>query len=518
MMRLLTLLAALIGLPIAAQQPDTVVTMEQSEVVEIIPTYSPDTISVSMRSPYHWKAELMASTSSGHTPFWLMNNRMGLSSIEQNNGYLRGGFFRDMTHDRRFSWGFGVDLVVPYHFTSHFVIQQLYGEIRYRSLELTVGSKHRYMGLVNQELGSGDLTFSQNARPVPQVYLAMPRYEWVPLTNNWLAFKGFFSMGMLTDWRWQRNHAGPLQRHAENVLYHSKGLFLRGGNLDRFPLTIEGGLEMASEFGGTVYSFTYDGKPYSVKMGHSLKDIIKAIIPTGGGNSSDPNQAGEISNVYGNHVGQWSAAVTYAARPIDTQFRFYYQHYFEDHSMMFFDHAWRDGLFGFEVTLPRNRFVSQIVYEYLTTKDQSGAVYWDKTDKIPEQVSGRDDYYNHYLYPGWSHWGMGMGNPLVISPIYNTDGSLTFHHNRIKGHHFGLKGNPTDELSYRLLMSYTRSWGTYSDPTPTVLHNFNALLEADYAPRRIPGWNFKLGLAADGGRLLGKSFGAMLTITKTGWL
>ena len=105
---------------------------------------------------------------------------------------------------------------------------------------------------------------------------------------------------------------------------------------------------------------------------------------------------------------------------------------------------------------------------------------------------------------------MGMGNPLIISPVYNA--------NRIKGHHFGFSGRPTAEIAYRALLSFTRSWGTYDNPTPTILHNVNALAEVTYSPRRLAGWDFRLGLGADGGDLLGKSFGAMLTIRKTGWI
>lgn len=113
---------------------------------------------------------------------------------------------------------------------------------------------------------------------------------------------------------------------------------------------------------------------------------------------------------------------------------------------------------------------------------------------------------------------MGMGNPLLISPIYNADGSLAFMHNRVKGHHLGLKGSPLEGLDYRVMLSYTRSWGTYDTPTPSVMHNFNALVEMSYGPKSLEGWKVKLGLAADGGRLLGKSFGAMITISKSGWL
>ncbi|MDO5395422.1 MAG: capsule assembly Wzi family protein [Bacteroidales bacterium] len=467
---------------------------------------------------YRYKAEAMASFSSGHTPFWIMNNRYGLSSLERNNGYVRGAVFKDMSHRSRFSWGFGADIVVPYNFTSKFVIQQLYAEMRYRSLELAVGSKERYTGVVNQELGSGDLVFSQNARPVPQVHLSMPEYENIPGTDKWLAAKGFFSIGMFSDWRWQRKHVNHEDgRWGEKIWYSDKGLFLRVGDPDRHQLTVEGGLEMGTQLCGTVYYYK-EGQKKTIKLPHDFKNVIKGLIGLSGGDPNDPQQYGERNNAYGNTIGEWSVAATYRLRDTGWKMRVYYQHMFEDHSMMFFNYKWRDMLLGGEVTLPANPFVSQVVYEFLYTKDQSGPVFWNKTDKIPEQVSGRDDYYNNSIYPGWQHWGMGMGNPLVISPIYNDNNTLSFLHNRIIGHHIGFSGDPCPQLHYRLLMSYTRSWGSYNVPAPHVLHNFNCLLETTYSPRRLPGWDFRLSLAADGGRLLGKSYGTMLTIRKTGWI
>lgn len=131
---------------------------------------------------------------------------------------------------------------------------------------------------------------------------------------------------------------------------------------------------------------------------------------------------------------------------------------------MFGEYGWKDCLAGIEVTFPKNRIISGFVYEYISTKDQTGAVYWDHTPEIPEQVSGTDDYYNHGIYTGWQHWGMGIGNPLVVSPIYNTDGEIRFKSSRMQGHHFGLTGNPIDDLQYRILFSVTRNWGTYAVP------------------------------------------------------
>jgi len=516
-MRKILLTALVAGaMGVHAQESAVVTEVMKEEVAVADSSFSAYADTAATFRPYRWMAEGMASTSSGRTPFWLVSNRLGLTSVAQNNGYLRGGFFRDMQRDSRFSWGFGADIVVPYHFSSHFVIQQLYGEIRYRSLELTVGSKNRYMGIVNQELSSGDMAFSLNSRPVPQVFLSMPEYEWVPWTKNMLAVKGFVSIGMLTDWRWQRSftHGG---HWAEHVLYHTKGVFLRWGNRDKFPLLIEGGFEMGTLMGGKIHKVV-DGKETITDIPSGFKDIIKSMLGMGGGDPDDPNQAGEISNCLGNHTGEWSVAATWAPRDADWSIKGYYQHYFEDHSQLFFDYAWRDMLVGMEITLPKNRFVDKFVYEYINTKDQSGPVYWDHTPDIPEQVSGADNYYNHYIYGGWQHWGMGIGNPLIISPLFNTDGNMIFKYNRIKGHHFGLSGRPTDELCYKVLLSATRTWGSYGAPTPNILRNFNALLEVGYSPRKLSGWDFRLGLAADGGKMLGKSVGAMLTVRKTGWL
>lgn len=477
------------------------------------------TDSVAPRKLYHYSGEVQTSLAAGrHNPFWLVANRYGLSSIDRSNGYIRGGVFHETDTTRRFSWGFGVDLAGAYDYTSSFVVQQLYGELRYRSLNLLVGSKELYSGILDPDLTSGDLTFSTNARPIPQVRLEMPRYEWVPYTRHWLAARWYFSFGYMTDSRWQRDQCQPYdQPYTEHRLFHSKGLFLRVGDTERFPLTFEGGLEMGCQFGGTAYHYNEkEGRYDVIKFPHSLKDIFKSVIPMGGGDANDKYQEGDMLNAYGNHAGQWSAAISWEPNYSPWHARLYYQHFFEDHSMLFFDHAWKDMLLGAEVKFPANPIVSKLAYEYLITRDQSGAVYWDWTPEIPDQISGADDYYNNINYGNWQQWGQGLGNPLVVSPIYNTNHSLLFYHNRIKAHHIAWEGEPSAALSYRVKLSYTRSWGSYRYPSYDVRHSFNGLLELDYHPRSLGGWQARLGIGADGGNLLGGSFGAQLTISKTG--
>ena len=470
------------------------------------------TVHAEMPDSIHYSVEANTSFSSGeNTPFWLANNRFGLSSIKKNNGYLRAGIFRDAhKNGKRFAWGAGVDLAVAYNFTSTFIVQQLYGELRYRCLSLTVGSKEFSSGFNNPRLSSGNMLFSTNARPIPQARIEIPEYTVVPLTKGWLAVKGFFSYGMFTDDKWQKSFAAPGSKRTEHVLFHSKGGFLRIGDPDRFPVQLEGGLQMAAQFGGE--SIRGDAV---IKMPHGIKDWLKVIILSSGGADTP---IGEQTNVYGNHVGDWNFALSWNSKDSPWKVKLYYDHFFEDHSMMFMEYTWHDMLLGVEASFPKNPVVSTFVYEYLYTKDQAGAVYWDHTPEIPEQVSGRDQYYNHSIYTGWQHWGMGIGNPLLISPVYNRNHLIDFQHNRIKGHHFGFEGDPLPWLSYRVLMSYTRSWGTYDDPTSRVLKNFNTLFETTFTPEKLKGWSGTLSIGSDGGSLLGPSFGAMLSIKKTGWL
>lgn len=457
-----------------------------------------------------YEAEVGATFAGGkNTPFWLMNNQYGLSSRIRNNGYLRLGAFHDIDTARRFSWGAGADLAVAARFTSAFVVQQLYGEVKYRCLNALAGAKEIPGYINNPELSSGNLMYSGNARPVPQVRVGIFDYADVWGCKGWFGVKGYLAFGKFTDSRWVEHWAAPESKYVTGTLYHSKALFLRFGDLKRKPLQFELGMEMATEFGGTEH---VGDKTF--KMPTGFKDWIKAIIPMkGGDNTTESDQM----NVQGNMLGAWNFALTWAPKSVDWRVKLYYEHYFEDHSMMTFDYLWKDGQYGLEVKFPKNRWVSDFVYEFLYMKDQAGTVYWDHTPEVPEQVSGADNYYNHDFYNGWEHWGMNIGTPLAISPIYNNDHIMTCRSNRFRSHHIGFRGQPTDELGYRILGTYTKSWGTMRYPFKEAERNINLLVEVNYKPKRLKGWEGTLAFGADGGGLLGRSYGAMIRISKTGF-
>ena len=192
-----------------------------------------------------YRLELQATMSDGdHTPLWLSANRYGLSSLRTHNGYLRAALERPLERDslRRWGVGYAVDLVVPVGFTSHVVVQQAFVEGRWLKGVFTLGSKEWPMQLKNQKLSSGAQTLGINARPIPQLRVALDDYWSIPFTKKWVAVKGHIAYGMQTDTRWQKDFTHRERKYVEHPLYHSKAGYLRIGPKN---ITLELGLEMA---------------------------------------------------------------------------------------------------------------------------------------------------------------------------------------------------------------------------------------------------------------------------------
>lgn len=484
-----------------------------------------------LQDSLHYRMELQATLSNHVTPLWLNANRYGLSSLEKRNGYLRVRLERPLRTDsaRRWGIGYGLDVAAASHFTSHMVVQQAYVEARWLHGALTVGAKDYPMELKNNRLSSGSQTLGINARPVPQVRLALPEYWTVPLTKRWLHFKGHMAYGVYTDDGWQRDFTQRRSRYVEHTLYHSKAGYLMIGKPEAFyPVTVEMGLEMGAQFGGTSYLQGENGR--ILHASHNIKDFFHIFIP-GGFDMTD----GEYHNVEGNQLGNWVARVSYEAERWKASV--YGDHYFEDHSQMFFldfdgygqgkDYNKRvrnryflydlkDIMLGGELNLKYGRWIRDIVVEYLYTKYQSGPINHDRTYNIADHIAGIDNYYNHGIYTGWQHWGQVIGNPLYRSPIYNDDGRIYVSDNRFVAWHLGIDGSPTPRLDYRVLASWQRGYGTYDTPYTKQRHNVSFLAEATY---QLPhAWTVSCAYGMDFGGILGHNAGLQLTISKSGLL
>lgn len=453
--------------------------------------------------------ETRATVSGGeNTPFWMVSNLYGLGSPELNNGYVRGFIAKPLSSNNTFSWGIKADLVAAWNLPGAFRIQQLYAEIKYRYLWVSLGSREYIAQYNNRELSSGDLLFSGNSLPIPQ--LRIGTYGFAPFwgAKGWFSVKLYLSYGMFTDSKWQKKWVNPDASWASGVLYCSRGLWLRFGNKKIFPVNLDVGIEMGTQFGGTIHK---QGK--IIKMPHGPTAWVKAAIPFSGSKDT-PNE--EQWNIQGNMNGEYS--INLSLTPLDGwEFRAYWEHYFEDQSQMTFEYGtWKDGLWGAEISFPQNKFISRIVYENICTRDQTGPVYNDQTPAIPEQISGRDDYYNHYLYGSWQTWGMVIGTPLVTSPLYNRNHNLSLYNNRITANHIGIEGQPYNFLSWRLLLTFSKNWGTYSRPLAKEMDNFSGLLDVSFYPEFIKGGFIKGSIAWDKGSLLGNNFGGFISLGYVG--
>ena len=478
--------------------------------------------------------EMQGSLSKGKTPLWLNANKYGLSSLDERNGYMRVNVIRPLAADsaRRWAVGYGVDVVAPVNYTSHAIVQQAFVEARWLHGVLSVGAKEYPLELKNQTLSSGSQTLGINARPVPQVRLALPDYWTLPIFNGWVHLKGHIAYGMMTDDSWQHDFTNKEQKYADEVLYHSKAGYLKIGSEERFcPWSLEMGVEMADLFGGKPYFRTPSGEMILKPSEKGLRGFWHAFFPGG----ADPGE-NEYINKAGDIVGSWVMRFNY---DFDSwKLGIYADHFFEDDSQLFFLdyngygegpdewnekkysrfflYSFKDIMLGTELNFKYSKWLRNVVIEYLYTKYQSGPYNHDRTINIPDHLSGTDDYYNHGTFTGWQHWGQVMGNPLYRSPIYNNNGKIEVLDNRFIAYHLGFDGQPTDRFGYRALVTYQKGWGTYNEPFTKKHHNVSFLVEGNYAFSH--GWAMKAGYGMDFGsnQMLGHNAGFQLTVSKKG--
>ena len=483
------------------------------------------------KTKYEIKYEAVVSQGK-YAPFWLTSNKHGLSSLKNHSTSLSVGMFRNFDKKRGLTWAYGVELAGTWNHSSPFYIQQLYADVKYNCWELSIGSKERYSEGKHPALSGGGLTFSPNARPIPQMRFGINEYttaSW--LFNEWVHVKGHFSYGMQTDGNFQKTHMSSATTYSwyiENVLFHEKTAFLKICKPDRTPFSLEMGCEMYTQFGGRIWEKHPDKDIIRYELPHSFKEYIKAFIPLAGGSESTDM---DKTNVNGNVLGSLHLAMNYQAT--DWSIKTYYEHYYEDHSGLFgLDYhynrdgekewitylPWRDGLWGMEVTAPKNRIIDTFVYEFITSRDQSGPILRNPSGDMIGQAGGKDWYYTHTYYQSWQHWGMSICNPHFLSPLYNAEANMTMPYSRLRSHHIGLNGAPSEQIGYRFLVSWTKHWGSHEDPLPNPLTQTSAMAEVVYKPKGLKGWVFTGALAYDHSKLIGNNFGALFSICKEGWL
>lgn len=459
--------------------------------------------------------ETMGSiASSGQTPFWIVSNRYGTVPLESGNGLLRAGLFHKQQLKKDFCWTAGMELICATPRYKSTYIQQLYTEVRYKSLLLSIGSKERYNSIIDRSLSSGDMILSPNARPIPEINLSIPEFMELPYTEGWIQIKGDFAVGRSFDQSYLQHHtANPNKTfvYVDHVLWHHKSGFLR----------LQNSHNNGSLFGliGFEHWVQWGGESVDPKIGkqpQSLKDFLRVIIGKEGGEGATPS---DQVNVLGNHYGSFYFSMGIQNQPWG-KLQAYYQHYFEDMSGVEFANGF-DGLWGIEFTSSKRPWLKKIVLEYLITKNQSGPMHFIHFDhdKHPGRGGGWDDYYNNGEYTtGTSYFGRSLGSPLILSPEYNENGDVKFKNNRLKCWHLGLAGDISKRFSYRLLFTTMQGWGQSFTPFLDIKSSVATMAEINYSPPQMKGWRFGGTLAFDTGNMIEKNAGFCFNIRKQGVL
>ena len=473
-----------------------------------------------------------ASSDGNFAPYLISSNRYG-DITQANGGYLRLEAWHATDTTRRLSYGFGLEAVGGYsnaigygrydasadalqsieHRPTALLLQQAFAEIKYRGVLLTAGLKHHEPITVDRTLSSGDLTFSGNSRPIPEVRAGFVNFQNIPLTGGWVQIYGSYGIGKTTDSDWLTDHYNYRESFVTTGVYFSyKNIYFC--TKPSQPFSVTAGIQSAMQFGGTVRHYKQGvlTKEYTDKI--TFKKLLKTLVPCGDGS------VGGDGFYEGNNLGTIDFAARYRFGD-GTTLRAYFEMPFEDGSGMGKLNGF-DGLYGLEYRAPHQGIVDAAVIEYIDTRNQSGPIHWAPDDfsglsgHIPGHATGADNYYNNFQYCGYAHHGMAMGSPMLKSPLYNTDGYMSFTDTRVQGFHIGVRGHFCDRIEYRALMSYRRALGNYNSPRTEVAHDTSAMLEGVYRAASVEGLQLKCQLAIDRGTLYSNNFGALISVSYTG--
>ena len=175
-----------------------------------------------------YKSEIFGSVSSkSTTPFWMVSNRYGIVPLDANNGYLNAGVFHQQHFGKGFRWSAGLNMVATVPRYRNVYIHQIYAEVGYKSMLLSVGSKENQHSLWDHSLSSGDMVLSSNACPIPEIKLSIPDFTIVPRTKGWMQIKGDFAVGKSFDSKYLESFSNGTQTYVKNALWHHKSFYVR---------------------------------------------------------------------------------------------------------------------------------------------------------------------------------------------------------------------------------------------------------------------------------------------------
>lgn len=487
---------------------------------------TPDTCAATTSTRVETFASVEGAWASGSfAPRFIASGRHGTLTSARAAG-VGVGIRQPMRAHGRAAWGFGADVAamgqsgVDYarwdeatqqwgnnrRRPATLQLRELYASGRWRSVFATFGWRRRGSRLVDDRLSSGDLTHSNNAAPILQLRAGFWHFVNVPFTRGELQIDGEVAYGRFTDASWWSSHSNLYNGHlARGSWYCYRRLYVRTSPRHRWGVTI--GAQAAGIFGGSTRYYEKGKLERTDVRGFKLWDLVRIQWPSG----TDEDFA------FGNTLGSWDLAATWRFDR-GALLKAYAQMPWEDGSGMAKRNGF-DALYGLELRLPgENGPLRAVVAEYLDLTNQSGPVHFAAGDypgtTIQGQATGADDYYNNAYYNPYANYGMSLGSPAVMAPIYNADGYMAYTGNRMRAVHFGAEGCIGTRWRWRVLAGWRRAYGNGFEPLLRPVSSTSAMAEGLWlTPLR--GLAITGQLAIDRGKMPSNSFGAMLRAAYT---
>lgn len=405
---------------------------------------------------------LGAMSSSGTLPFWMTSNQYGLM-CEAPGAFSYVGASTQFDEGKTIQWRWGASFaansytnpVLDGQKTFNVLPDELYASLKWKVFTLDVGQKHREKDFLASDsmLGSisstsGHLIESGNSRSMPG-YLVTLDPVAVPWTGGHLHLYGAYG-----DYKTLDN------RYVDGTLVHRMRVGLKADLSSRLSLDLL--LDHCALWGGT--------SPLYGPMPLTVENYFRVI--TGRSAGSSGSMSDQI-NVIGDQRGSEIIRLDY--RGDGWKAAFQHDIPYDDGSGMGLQN-FPDGVntlwFGLD---DKDRWVSDIVYEYHYTMFQSGPINGEMYDKdgnslTPKGVktTGGDNYFNNGEYrSGWTYYGHTVGTPLFY-PRGTHDGTWTsaseisgVENNRLKAHHLGISGKLFRKHPYKLMLTYSKDYGTY---------------------------------------------------------
>lgn len=375
-------------------------------------------------------------------PLWFYTNTSAKVGRQSNiAGLAEGEVTYTLTENSEISGGAG--FYYRDNVADDFQRKELYLQFKNSWLAVTAGAKEEPEVAQGLSATNKNYLWSRNVRPLPGFRISSSK----PLKlSNTFSVDAAIAHYELND-----------NRYTRNARLHYKHLALITNFNENHKFTAK--IQHFAQWAGTSPDFG------------ELKNDFSAFIDVFTARESpEIGVDGEIFNAVGNHLGSYLFDYEFKTSVGTTSV--YHEHPFEDGSGSGFSN-FPDGVWGIYFQPKQKNYISGFVYEFITTKDQSGTATGG---------SGFDNYFNNSVYrSGWTYEGGVIGLPFMITaPGTSLDENLIkFISNTLSMHHFGISGT-YKVIDWKLKSSFVKNFGRLVSPFPKTLTTSHHYLELAY--------------------------------------